>query len=71
MNMKTRLFMHAQEVADELGISTPYAYRLVREMNEELKEKGYLVIPGRVSRQYFQEKFYGMQQMGGEENACV
>ena len=45
----------------ELGISKPYAYKLVREMNEELKKKGFLTIPGRVSRRYFEEKFYGLR----------
>lgn len=39
-----------------------YAYKLVREMNEELKQKGFLTIPGRVSRRYFEEKFYGLRE---------
>jgi len=33
------LFVRAEEVAEALGISKPYAYKLVREMNEELKQK--------------------------------
>ena len=33
----------------------------VREMNEELKQKGFITIPGRVSRRYFEEKFYGLR----------
>ena len=49
-------------IARELGISKPYAYKLVREMNEELKQKGFLTIPGRVSRNYFEEKFYGLRE---------
>lgn len=59
--MSKALFMKAEEVATELGVSKPYAYKLVREMNEELKQKGFLTIPGRVSRRYFEEKFYGLQ----------
>ena len=35
--MTQELFVRAEEVANELGISKPYAYKLVREMNEELK----------------------------------
>ena len=57
--MSKELFVRAEEVAGALGISKPYAYKLVREMNEELKQKGFLTIPGRVSRRYFEEKFYG------------
>ena len=48
--MSKELFVKAEEVARELGISKPYAYKLVREMNEELKQKGFITIPGRVSR---------------------
>ena len=56
--MSKELFVKAEEVARELGISKPYAYKLVREMNEELKQKGFITIPGRVSRRYFEEKFH-------------
>ena len=60
-NMSKELFVRAEEVAGVLGISKPYAYKLVREMNEELKQKGFITIPGRVSRRYFEEKFYGLR----------
>ena len=53
--------MSSRAIARELGISKPYAYKLVREMNEELKQKGFITIPGRVSRRYFEEKFYGLR----------
>ena len=59
--MAKELFVRAEEVSQELGISKPYAYKLVREMNEELRQKGFLTIPGRVSRRYFEEKFYGLR----------
>ena len=35
--MSKELFVRAEEVAGVLGISKPYAYKLVREMNEEKK----------------------------------
>lgn len=60
--LSKELFVRAEEVAGALGISKPYAYKLVREMNEELKQKGFLTIPGRVSRRYFEEKFYGLRE---------
>ena len=62
LNVAKELFVRAEEVSQELGISKPYAYKLVREMNEELKQKGFLTIPGRVSRNYFEEKFYGLRK---------
>ena len=59
--MTQELFVRAEEVASEVCISKPYAFKLVGEMNEELKQKGFITIPGRVSRRYFEEKFYGLR----------
>lgn len=56
--MKNELFMNAEEVATELRVSVPFAYKLIREMNAELKQKGYLIIRGKVSRTYFYERIY-------------
>ncbi|MCB7305851.1 MarR family transcriptional regulator [Bariatricus massiliensis] len=58
--MNNTLFVTAREIAEELGISKPFAYKLVRPMNEELEAKGFLTIAGRVSRKYYEEKFYGI-----------
>ena len=52
-------FMRADEVAKELGISRSYAYKLIRHLNQELKERGFLTIAGRINRQYFNERVYG------------
>ena len=52
-------FMRAEEVARELEVSRSYAYRLIRQLNAELREKGYMTIAGRVNRQYFKERLYG------------
>ena len=56
--MKNR-FICAEEVAQELSVSKPYAYKLIRQLNEELKAKGFITISGRVNRQYFYESLYG------------
>jgi len=31
-------------------------------MNDELEVKGYITIAGRVSREFYKEKFYGLKQ---------
>lgn len=59
--MKSERFVKAEELADELGVSKPFAYKLIREMNEELQKSGFITISGRVSRQFFEEKFYGLR----------
>ena len=52
-------FIRAEDVAQELNVSKPYAYKLIRPLNEELRAKGYITISGRVNRQYFYERLYG------------
>lgn len=49
-------FIKANEVADILGVSKSYAYKVIKTLNEQLKKQGYLTISGRVSKQYFLEK---------------
>ena len=66
--MKNDLFVTAGEVAQDLGISKPFAYKLVRQMNEELEAKGFITIAGRVSRKYYEEKFYGGHGGSGSGN---
>jgi hypothetical protein len=53
-------FLKVEDVMQILGISKSSAYNIMRQMNDELKKKGYVVIRGKVSRKYFEERFYGM-----------
>lgn len=69
-------FIRAEEVAAELDVSKPYAYKLIRQLNEELKAKGFLTIAGRVNRQYFNERFYGTERKDADaslraSNSCI
>lgn len=50
-------FMRVDDVAQELGVSKSYAYKIVQKLNTELKTQGYLTISGRINRKYFVEKF--------------
>ena len=60
-------FIRVDEVAQELSVSKPYAYKLIKKMNDELKQQGFITIAGRVNRQYFQERFYGAGENQGKE----
>ena len=42
--MANQIFMRVNEVAEELGVSVPYAYKLIRQMNEELAKTGCISI---------------------------
>jgi hypothetical protein len=59
LQMAGAMFMRVEEVAEELGVSVPYAYKLIRSMNEELKAQGCITIAGRIDRKFFHDKFYG------------
>ena len=50
--MTNQLFIHANEVAVALVVSKAYAYKVVRDLNKELKEKGFITIAGKVNRTY-------------------
>lgn len=56
--MESTSFMKVDEVAQELGVSKSYAYKIVQKLNAELKEKGFMTISGRVNKQYFMERTY-------------
>lgn len=53
------LFIKASEVAIVMDVSRAYAYRIVKQLNEELAAKGILTIDGRTNRKYFYERLYG------------
>ena len=56
-----RQFIGAKEVAEILGVSESKSYGIIRELNKELKERGFITVQGKVSRVFFQERVYGMK----------
>ena len=59
-NQSSAIFINAKEMSEQLGVSKSYAYRLIQQLNDELKKKGFLVVQGKTNRRYFYEKIYGM-----------
>lgn len=58
--MDNKIFLNVEEVASLTGKPRSSSYRLIRELNTELREKGFITITGLVSRKYFMERFYGV-----------
>ncbi len=56
--MTEKIFYGADDIATLLSVSRPTAYRIIKKLNDELKNKGYIVIAGRVPVKFFMEKFY-------------
>lgn len=46
-----------EEVAKLCNVGNGKAYQIIREVNKEMKEKGYLTIRGRVNKLYLLERF--------------
>ena len=59
--MVTSTFIGVKEVQELLKVSLSTAYGVIHSLNDELSAKGFMVVAGRVSRKYFNERFYGME----------
>jgi len=57
--MINKRFVTSEEVQEDFGVSRAKAYEMIRQLNEELEQAGYLVVRGRVSRKYYLERTYG------------
>lgn len=57
-NNRQSIFIKASEVCEVMEISRASAYRLIKQLNEELATKGYLVVNGKTNRDYFYDRIY-------------
>ena len=58
--MSSKLYYTAMEIAKLLDVSRTKPYDICRELNEELEEEGYIVIPGKLPKKYLEERIYGL-----------
>ena len=56
-------FLNASDVSEYMGISRPMAYKIIRKLNDELVSQGYIIVSGKISRKYFEQKVYGASAM--------
>lgn len=54
--MATEYLIGAKEVSDLLGISESASYKIIKECNQELHEKGFITIRGKAPRVYLMER---------------
>ena len=52
-------FIRVKEVAEELQVSVPYAYKIIKMLNDELKAQGFMTIS---KREYRQTKAFAIIQ---------
>ena len=56
MENTMKMYITADEVAELLGVSRGYAYKVIRGLNDELKAKGFRVISGKSAKKVFSGK---------------
>ena len=59
MKTTNKIYITAAELADMLGVSVAHAYKIIRQLNHELENNGYIVIAGKVPTKYFEKRWYG------------
>lgn len=58
--MVKKQFVDVRDVMGVYGVSESKAYSILRELNSDLKERGFITIPGKVPKIFFEERCYGM-----------
>lgn len=58
-----RATYNAKELSEVLGCSESKSYQFIKQMNEELKNKGFLTLRGKVPVAYVQERFFGVSNV--------
>lgn len=49
-------------VSEALGLSRAGAYRIIRELNQELEASGIRTLPGKVSLTYLERRFFSLPE---------
>lgn len=53
-------FYTAQDLSELLSVSESKSYSLIRTMNDELQQQGFLVVKGRIPVAYVEKRFFGV-----------
>ena len=59
-----------KEVCELLRVSQGMGYKVIRDLNSELKKKGYITIQGRVPLDYLKERF-NLKNDSNEKNPTL
>lgn len=49
-------YLEAKDIQELMGVKKTKAYGIIKDLNNELKEKGIYTIEGKVLKQYFSER---------------
>ena len=56
-----KMYVDADEVSKDWGVSKPQAYKMIKELNERMLKDNpnLIVIAGKVNRKFYEENCYG------------
>ena len=69
--MDKTLFVSASELAEVLGVSRAQSYKIIQKLNKQLEKDGFMTLTGKVSRRYFEERFYGISSTQSNKLVCA
>ena len=55
--MSEQYFLRAEDVQEVLGCSHSHAYKVIRDLNTEIKALGYMTMTGRVEKSYLMKRY--------------
>ncbi len=53
-----KVYYNAADLINMLGVSRAGAYRIIKDLNEELTEQGCYIIKGKVSKRYLDKRMH-------------
>lgn len=56
------MFYTAQDIMEMLDIGKTKAYEIIKTLNSELNDKGFITVNGKVSKKYFHQRVYGTEE---------
>lgn len=59
MRKETKLYLTAGDISELIGVSLGTGYRIVRKLNSELEQEGFIVIAGKIPRKFFDQRYFG------------
>lgn len=68
--LQNQMFYYMEDVSEMLNISSSAAYKIIRNLNQELSSMGFITIAGRVPCKFFEEKFYCGNAAFGSGDVC-
>ncbi|MDO5157191.1 MAG: ICEBs1 excisionase [Eubacteriales bacterium] len=61
------MYYTAMDVSKLLGVSRGHAYKIVKNLNDELQKKGFITVSGRIPKKFLAEHYYGLDMVEADK----